>query len=142
MCSSDLWAAGMAAAPFIEAIDHWVALGLLGAIGGKMIYESRQPRAEDERPSRHSLPVLIVTAIGTSIDALAVGVMLAVLDADIVFAAAAIGVSTFVMTSMGMMIARAVGPRLGSWAELVGGIGLVLLGIAIFAQHTLGPGQG
>src|SRR5262249_22946152 len=130
------WAAGLATAPFIQAVDHWIALVLLGAIGGKMIYESLQPPG-GARPSRHSLGVLSATAIGNSIDALAVGVVLAFLDADIAVAALAIGLATFFMTSSGMMIARWVGPRLGSWAEMVGGAGLVLLGIGIFVEHTL-----
>lgn len=130
------WAAGLAAAPFVQAVDHWVALILLGAVGGKMIHESLQPRTE-EKPRRHALPMLIVTAIGTSIDAFAVGAMIALLDADILSAALAIGLTTFVMTSTGVMIARYVGPRLGTWSERIGGVGLIALGMAIFLEHTL-----
>ena len=131
------WALGLAAAPFIQAVDHWIALVLLGGIGGKMIYESFQPRTEN-RPRRHSLGVLVVTAIGTSIDALAVGVMLAFLDADIALADAAIGTATFLMTTTGVMIARVAGPHLGAWAELAGGGALIALGVGIFLEHTLG----
>jgi manganese efflux pump family protein len=132
------WIAGLAAAQFIQAVDHWIALILLAGVGGKMIYESFRPRAA-ERPSQHSLRLLVITAIATSIDALAVGVMLAVLGVDIVAAAIAIGLATFVMTSTGMLIARHVGPRLGPWAERIGGSALVLLGVSIFLQHTLAP---
>jgi len=76
------WAAGRAASGYIAAFDHWIAFGLLTAIGANMIWDSmRRPKGE-EKPRRHSFGVLVVTAIGTSIDAMAVGVTLALLDAD------------------------------------------------------------
>ena len=130
-------AAGLAAASFVDAIDHWIALFLLGGVGCKMIYESFQPRTE-EKPRRHSLLDLAVTALGTSIDAMAVGVTLAFLDAEIVVVAAAIGSATFMMTTAGVMMGRYAGATLGKRAELVGGIGLIALGIRIFVKHTMG----
>ena len=131
------WAAGLAAASFVEVIDHWIALFLLGGVGCKMIYESFQPRSE-EKPHRHSLLDLAVTALGTSIDAMAVGVTLAFLDAEIVVVAATIGIATFAMTTIGVMIGRFAGGTLGKRAELIGGIGLIALGIRIFVKHTTG----
>ena len=129
------WAAGLAASSFVEAIDHWIALIILSAVGGKMIYESfRQTGAP--KPDRHSLLDLATTAIGTSIDALAVGVTLAFLDAQILLVAAAIGCATFLMTSTGLMIGHMAGKTAGKRAELIGGIGLIVLGVTIFLEHT------
>ncbi len=128
----------MAASSFVEAIDHWIAFGLLGIIGGKMIYESlKADHATRERPHRHSALVLIFTAIGTSLDALAVGVSFAFLNVNILVAAGAIGISTFVMTTMGVMIGRIVGTKLGSQAEFVGGLCLIAIGCFILAEHTI-----
>lgn len=132
------WSAGLAASSFVEAIDHWIAFGLLGVVGAKMIFESlRGDHATRERPNRHSSLVLVVTAIGTSIDALAVGVSFAFLNVNILAAAAAIGLSTFILTTIGVMIGRAAGTRLGSQAEFVGGICLIGIGCFILAEHTI-----
>jgi putative Mn2+ efflux pump MntP len=131
------WVAGHAAADFVQALDHWIALILLSGIGGKTIFESFHEKAA-EKPKQHSLPVLIITAVGTSIDSLAVGIMVAVLDVNILTVAPFIGLSTFTMSTIGVLIGRTAGPRLGARAELVGGIGLVCLGIAIFVEHVTG----
>lgn len=132
------WAAGLAAATFVTEIDHWIALVLLCAVGGKMIYESMTHTAAKPRPERHSLLDLATTALGTSIDAMAVGVTLAFLDVQIVEVAAAIGFATFTMTAAGVLLGRFAGRHLGQWAELIGGIGLIALGVGIFLQHTMG----
>jgi putative Mn2+ efflux pump MntP len=132
------WAAGLAAASFVDEIDHWIALFFLGGVGAKMIYEAFHRDAEAEKPKRHSLMTLVVTAIGTSIDAMAVGVTLAFLDASIVVVALAIGFATFTMTTTGVMIGRYAGARLGKWAELLGGVALIVLGVRIFVQHMWG----
>jgi putative Mn2+ efflux pump MntP len=131
------WAAGLAAASFIDQIDHWIALFLLGGVGCKMIYESFQAEAI-HKPRQHSLLDLAITAFGTSIDAMAVGVTLAFLDAEIAVVAAAIGFATFAMTTTGVMIGRYAGAKLGKRAELAGGLCLIALGVRIFIQHTLG----
>lgn len=132
------WAAGLAASSFVEAVDHWIAFGLLGIVGGKMIYESlKGDHATRERPHRHSLLVLVVTAIGTSLDALAVGISFAFLDVNILAAAGMIGLSTFIMTTIGVKIGHAAGTRLGSQAEFVGGLCLIAIGCFILAEHTI-----
>jgi putative Mn2+ efflux pump MntP len=132
------WAAGLAASTFVEEIDHWIALFFLGGIGAKMVYESFNRSATVEKPKRHSSMTLVVTAIGTSIDAMAVGVTLAFLDASIIVVALAIGFATFTMTTTGVMVGRFAGAKLGKRAELVGGIALIALGIRIFVQHMWG----
>lgn len=134
------WAAGLAAASFIQEVDHWIALLFLGGIGGKMVFESFCRSDQAERPKRHSLATLAVTAIGTSIDAMAVGVTLAFLDANIWVVAGAIGLATFTMTATGVMIGRLAGTKLGKRAELMGGIALIVLGLHIFVQHMWGNG--
>jgi putative Mn2+ efflux pump MntP len=131
------WAAGLAASAYITAIDHWIAFGLLAFIGGKMMWESVRRPVEQERPNRHSLRLLLVTAIGTSIDAMAVGVSLAFLDANILATAFAIGLATFAMTSVGILLGRVIGEKFGRVAETLGGMGLILIGTKILIDHTM-----
>ncbi|AJP71903.1 manganese efflux pump MntP [Sphingomonas hengshuiensis] len=132
------WALGLTAASFVTAIDHWIAFVLLGVVGGKMLFEAarRDPDAVVEEPAGRGLMTLIATAVGTSIDAAAVGVTLAFLDANIVVIALAIGMATFTMATIGMLIGRAVGVRFGSAVEFVGGLGLIAIGTSILAEHT------
>jgi putative Mn2+ efflux pump MntP len=129
------WGLGRAASFYIAAFDHWVAFGLLAVIGGKMIWDSFQRDENDERPQRHSFWVLALTAVGTSIDALAVGVTLALIGADILVNALAIGAATFLMTTIGVMAGRLLGARLGKYAEGLGGVILIVIGANILAQH-------
>ena len=131
------FALGVAAAGFVAAIDHWIAFGLLAVVGGKMIWEASKPRDADEDagPRRSGPWALIATAIGTSIDAAAVGVGLAFIGADIWLIAASIGCTTFVLTTVGMLIGKSVGARFGKTAELLGGIALICLGVGILLEH-------
>jgi putative Mn2+ efflux pump MntP len=131
------WAAGWAASDYIQAVDHWIAFGLLGIIGVKMIWDSVGRPADDEKPKQHSLMSLIVTAIGTSIDAMAVGATLALIDADIAVTTIAIGVATFAMVTIGILVGRILGARYGRLAEAVGGVGLILIGTKILIEHTM-----
>lgn len=131
------WAAGLAASRFVAAIDHWIAFALLAGIGVHMIYCGLFAREEEqeERPKQHSFLVLCATAVGTSIDALAVGVTLALIGADIVVTALAIGFTTFMMTSLGVLIGRRIGARLGKSAEALGGVLLIGIGVTILGEH-------
>jgi putative Mn2+ efflux pump MntP len=131
------WAAGRAASGYIAAFDHWIAFGLLAAIGAKMIWDSIRRPEGTGKPRQHSFSDLVVTAVRTSIDAMAVGVTLALLDADIVINALAIGMATFAMTTMGVLFGRFLGGRFGRFAEAAGGVGLFLIGTKILAQHTM-----
>ncbi|WP_439815520.1 manganese efflux pump MntP [Zavarzinia sp. CC-PAN008] len=131
------WAAGYVAAGYVEAVDHWIAFVLLAIVGGHMIRAGLSRDAVEERPSRHTLRVLLLTAIGTSIDAAAVGVSLALLDVNILVAAGAIGLATFVMVTIGTLTGRFLGARFGKSVELVGGVFLILLGAKILLEHTL-----
>jgi putative Mn2+ efflux pump MntP len=132
------WTLGLAAAGLVQQIDHWIAFGLLTVVGGKMIREAVQPVAADAglpRASRAGVWALIATAIGTSIDAAAVGVGLAFLGANIWLIAACIGLTTFALATLGMLIGRVVGTRFGKIAELVGGLALITLGTLILVEH-------
>jgi manganese efflux pump family protein len=125
------WTAGVAASAYIAAIDHWVAFAVLALIGGKMIWDALGRSAEGERPKRHSTRVMVVTAIGTSIDALAVGVGLALFGIGIAAPAIAIGLATFTMTTLGILLGRILGERFGRVAEILGGTALVVIGAKI-----------
>ena len=129
----------LAAAAFVAAIDHWIAFGLLGAVGGKMIWEALKPEAEDDAEATKAvsrgLIALVATAVGTSIDAGAVGVVLALLGENIWLIAASIGFTTFALATLGLLIGKAAGAQLGKIVELVGGVALIALGLKILLEH-------
>lgn len=135
------FALGVAAAGFVAAIDHWIAFGLLGAVGGKMIWEALKPEDEAEEAAEakkavsRGLVALVATAVGTSIDAGAVGVGLALLGENIWLIAACIGLTTFTLATLGLLIGKAAGTRLGKIVELVGGVALIALGLKILLEH-------
>lgn len=131
------WLLGVAASRYIEAIDHWAAFLILLAVGGKLVWESFQPEDEAaEKPQRHGLGVTILTAIGTSIDAMAVGVTLAFVDANIWLTAAAIGGATCLMVTLGFMTGHYIGSKVGKYAERLGGLALIGIGTHILLSHT------
>jgi putative Mn2+ efflux pump MntP len=111
---------------------------VLGAIGGKMIWESVHRQDGRQKPVRHSFGVLISTAIGTSIDAMAVGITLALIGANIIVAALAIGATTFALATLGIMAGRLIGAKFGPIAEAGGGTVLILIGAKILVDHILG----
>jgi len=129
------WAMGMAASRYIAAFDHWIAFGILTIIGSKMLWDALRREEEEEKPKSHGLMVLVLTAIGTSIDALAVGVTLAIVGANIIVNALAIGAATFTMVTIGVMTGRVLGEKFGRYAEAGGGIILIAIGIKILVDH-------
>jgi manganese efflux pump family protein len=131
------WVAGTAASGLIASIDRWIAFALLTVIGAKMIWDGLRRTAEEQRPRRHPTRVLVVTAVGTSIDALAVGVTLALLGAGIVTAALAIGLATFMMTTLGILLGRVLGEKYGRIAEIFGGAALIIIGVKILIGHAV-----
>jgi len=130
------WLLGTQFASYITKIDHWIAFGLLSLIGGKMIYEVFQ-KVEESRECTYSLNLkeLLVLAVATSIDALAVGITFAFLQVSIAPAVSMIGVTTFTLSFIGVYIGHAAGTKLKSKAELLGGITLVAIGIRILLEH-------
>lgn len=131
------WAIGLAACRYIMAWDHWVAFALLAFLGARMMMEGfRQTAAEPcEAPQRHGFMVLATTAVATSLDALAVGVGLAFLQVNIITTALTIGAATTVMATTGVLVGRFIGPILGKWAEILGGLVLIAVGSTILAEH-------
>lgn len=145
MCIAGLWFGGFQAlmpiigyflgsffSEMIEQYDHWVAFILLAIIGGNMIKESF---GKDENvDSAMDFKSMLLLAIATSIDALAVGVTLAFLQVQIVPAVSFIGVVTFIFSAVGIKIGSLFGTKYRSKAELFGGIVLVLIGLKILLE--------
>lgn len=131
------WAAGKNLFRYIQAFDHWVAFGLLLIIGGKMIYESfaRRERGKEKRSDPTRGFSLLMLSVATSMDALAVGLSLAVLHIAIVYPAIIIGLVAFSMTVVGVKIGPLVGVIVGKRAEFLGGLLLVLIGVKILSEH-------
>ncbi|ROS52683.1 manganese efflux pump MntP family protein [Frigoribacterium sp. PhB24] len=131
------WLLGSTFAQYIAPFDHWVAFGLLALIGGKMLYEASSSGEDDEQDTdRLNLRELAVLAIATSIDALAVGVTLAFLPVSIGWAILVIGVTTAVLTFVGVLVGRRVGATFGKPAEIAGGVILIVIGASIVLEHT------
>ena len=126
---------GEAVYDIIEDYDHWVAFILLALIGANMIREA--VFGEEEKLDDDLSPVtMLILAIATSIDAFAVGISLAMEGSDIFVSATVIGVITFAISAVGMRFGTLLGSRYGRFAEFVGGVILIMLGIKILAEHT------
>lgn len=130
------WGIGQVATQFVESWDHWIAFFLLLILGLHMIYNGlKHEDAQEEKPNQHSFFILAVTALATSIDALAVGVGLAFVNVNILVAASAIGLATTVMVTLGVMLGRVLGTVVGKRAEIAGGIVLMMIGATILYEH-------
>jgi putative Mn2+ efflux pump MntP len=130
------YAAGSLFSGWLAAVDHWVAFALLAFIGGKMIYESRQVEEELENEVLQGKE-LVVAAVATSIDALAVGVTLAMFGGSVFAAAALIGLVTFLFCLPAFFLGSRLGAHFESHAEMVGGVVLVSIGLKILVQHLV-----
>ena len=146
------WILGIGFQDHIKAIDHWVALILLSILGGKMIYEFYKGRKEEKDEVNDaeievsttlesdkdelSNKELTTLAIATSIDALAVGISFAFLDVNIILSSLIIGVITFIICFIGVIAGKKIGGLFKDYAELIGGIILIIIGINIFNEHT------
>lgn len=117
----------------IESYDHWIAFVLLGVIGINMIIESR--KEEEELNSYFNFKTMLPLALATSIDALAVGVTFATLSVNIWIAILFIGITTFILSAVGLKIGNIFGSKYKSAAELFGGIVLLLMGTKILLEH-------
>ncbi|MBQ7755320.1 MAG: manganese efflux pump [Clostridia bacterium] len=125
---------GSSFAEYIAAVDHWIAMILLALIGVNMVRESRDKDPEHADPSL-GFKTMLVMAVATSIDALAVGVTFAFLEVRILPAVSFIGVVTFLLSALGVKIGSIFGTKYKSKAELTGGVILILLGLKIFLEH-------
>ena len=125
---------GVSFKDYIVAIDHWISFVLLGLIGFNMIKESLS-KDEDEENSSLAFKLMLVLAVATSIDALAVGVTFAFLQVNVILAVIIIGITTFILSSIGVKIGNVFGARYKSKAEFAGGLILILLGVKILLEH-------
>ena len=132
------WALGIAFAAIMASAAHWIALALLTILGLRMIKEGLD-RNPEEPMKELSLWPLLVVAIATSIDAAVAGITLPTIGAPIVLACVVIGLTTSLLTYPGVYLGALVGARIGKWAEVLGGLILIGLGIKIFvAQQYFG----
>ena len=132
------WFGGTALSSFMATFAHWLAAGLLAVIGLHMIWESRRPgeRARNYDPTKGWS--LVGLSVATSIDALAVGLSFGLINLSIWIPALIIGSVTIIITATGVFIGRRAGRLLGPWAERVGGIVLITIGIRILLQQGVG----
>lgn len=131
--------AGLSFKDAIEPIDHWIAFGLLAAIGSKMIYESFKLKGQQEQSSVDpaNIMVVLVLAIATSIDALAVGITLTLVTEHVAAAVIVIGVITFILSYLGCWLGTKVGHIFENKIEIIGGFILIAIGIKILLQHIM-----
>lgn len=129
------WLAGLTLVDYIAPVDHWIAFGLLAFIGGKMIYEAFKQEEEADRCDPTKGWTLVMLSIATSIDALAVGLSLAILGVDIWYPALVIGVVAGVLTMLGLELGTRFGGLLGRRVEIVGGVILIGIGLKILIEH-------
>lgn len=122
----------------MKAADHWVALLLLSVLGFKMIIEGLRKNEKEEKKDYNNAMTLISMAIGTSIDAFAVGISFALLSIRIWYSAIIIGTVTFLASMTAIRIGKSAGERLGNRVEVIGGLILIAIGIKIFLEHTQG----
>lgn len=120
---------------YIQSFDHWIAFVLLAFIGGNMLKEGFSKKEEKEDDS-FTFRTMIVLAVATSIDALAVGITFALLpDVNIAAAVALIGGTTFILSAVGLKVGNIFGAKYKSRAEIAGGVILILIGLKILLEH-------
>lgn len=126
---------GKSFSKYINSFDHWIAFVLLALIGGSMIREGISKK-EEKADDSFSFKTMLVLAVATSIDALAVGVVFALLpEVNITAAISLIGVITFILSAVGLKIGNIFGLKYKSKAEIVGGAVLILLGLKLLLEH-------
>ena len=134
------WACGISFAEFIHSIDHWLALGILGFLGGKMIYESLKDDDEDDvvceaQSPYGSLRMVTILAVATSIDALATGLIFVPLGNLMFSASGIIAIVSFLFTLVGCVLGVTFGKRIKFNVEAIGGAILIGIGLKIFIEH-------
>jgi len=135
------WSLTLVLAGLIESVDHWIAFVLLAIVGAKMVWEGfkKDPPGEESDPGKEKVAggwTLLMLAVATSIDAAAAGITLPALGAPILLSVAAIGLITFALSTAGVMIGRAGAKALGSQAEIIGGLILIVIGTKVLIDHN------
>jgi len=132
------WLGGLSFQVLIEGFDHWLAFGLLGLVGGRMIHGALFPDPEGpERPDPTKGASLVMLSVATSLDAMAVGLSFAILRIDPWFPALVIGLIAGALTTLGLHLGKWAGnaTRIGAGAELGGGLVLIGIGVKILVDH-------
>ena len=119
---------------FVQQVDHWIAFILLAIIGGNMIKDSTDDE-EEKRNDKVDVKTMVLLAIATSIDALAVGVTFAFFEVNLWLSISIIGIITFVLSFLGVIIGNKFGDKFQNKAEFTGGIILIVMGIKILLEH-------
>lgn len=119
---------------FVQSVDHWIAFILLAIIGGNMIKDSTDDEVE-KRNDKVDVKTMLLLAIATSIDALAVGVTFAFFEVNLLLSISIIGIITFVLSFLGVIIGNKFGDKFQNRAELTGGIVLIIIGLKILLEH-------
>ena len=130
------WYAGQTVVEIVEAYDHWIAFGLLLLVGAHMLWEAIH--GEEGNPRRTDITrglALLTLSIATSIDSLGVGLSLAFVESKVWLAALIVGCVCFLITAAGFYTGKRVGGRLGRWADALGGLVLIGIGIRILITH-------
>lgn len=134
------WGAGLTIHSLIEKVDHWVAFALLVFIGVRMIIEAlkREPESKIDKPDPTKGVTMVMLSVATSIDAFAVGLSLSFLRVSIWWPALVIGLVAGLFTIIGLHLGRFLsgGSRLGQYAELIGGLVLLGIGVKILYEHA------
>lgn len=136
------WFLGVSVKEYVEAFDHWIAFILLLVIGANMIIESVKEGSQESTVCRKTadefltLRCLIFQAVATSIDALAIGISFAILNINIIYASAVIGVVAFIISFAGGILGKRLGSILKQRAEIFGGVILILIGLKILFEHV------
>ena len=131
------WAAGTTFAQHVTSYDHWIAFVLLGFVGGKMLYEARDEASFDDTSDPSRGLMLVTLSVATSIDALAVGLSMAMTDVSIWFPSVVIGLVAGVMSVVGITCGARFGRRWGHWAQIGGGCLLILIGLRVLLSHLM-----
>ena len=130
------WLIGESLRDLIEAVDHWIAFGLLAFIGGRMIWNSLKKK-EKQIIHHLTLFLLLMLSVATSIDALITGIGFGLIHVNILEAAIVIFITTFAITVFGAKIGQQTSFISAQWAERLGGFVLILIGIKVLVEHLL-----
>ncbi|MEK7993693.1 MAG: manganese efflux pump MntP family protein [Planctomycetota bacterium] len=129
--------AGLSLKEYITGCDHWIAFCLLSAVGAKMIYESFKIKSVEENLDPSNIFVLLALSVATSIDALVIGITLSFITSSIGVAVTIIGLITFVLSYLGVVIGKRFGHFFENKIEIVGGLILIAIGAKILIGHLL-----
>jgi putative Mn2+ efflux pump MntP len=131
------WLAGREVADWVAGYDSWIAFVLLAMVGARMVWESRRPEERQDQADPTRGWMLVTLSIATSLDALVVGLSMALLGVAVWGPAVVIGIVTGSLSTLGILCGGRVGPRWGRWAKLAGGCVLIAIGVRIAVGHLV-----